>query len=70
MSDDRNEVACADCEAVPRLLETPYAETDYVLACECARHAIDVSDCVNGNALVQPFSGKWSNIDHDHNKMG
>lgn len=64
--EDRNEIECPDCEAVPRLCETPYADTDYVVACDCGQRAIDVSDAVNGNALVQPFSGKWSNIDHDH----
>jgi len=63
---DRNPVECSDCETVPRLHETPYADTDYIVACECGPRAIDVSDAVNGNALTQPFSGKWSNIDHDH----
>lgn len=63
---DRNPIECSDCESVPRLYETPYADTDYIVACECGPRAIDVSDSVNGNALTQPFSGKWSNIDHDH----
>lgn len=63
---DRNPVECSDCETVPRLYETPYADTDYIVACECGPRAIDVSDAVNGNTLTQPFSGKWSNIDHDH----
>lgn len=66
MTDDRNDVECMDCGAVPRLVETPYADTDYIVACECNPRAIDVSNCVNGNALMQPLSGKWSNIDHDH----
>lgn len=67
MSDGHNEIECSDCETVPRLYETPYNDsTDYVVACECGPRAIDVSDAVNGNTLTQPFSGKWSNIDHNH----
>lgn len=66
MSNDRNEIVCPDCESVPRLYETPYADTGYVVACDCGPRAIDVSDCVNGNALVHPLSGKWSNVDHNH----
>lgn len=67
MSDNsRQPVMCPDCEAVPRLHETPYSGTDYIVACECDNHAIDVSDPVNSSVLVQPFSGKWCNIDHDY----
>lgn len=69
MDEQREEVVCPDCGAVPRLYETAYADPDYIVACDCERRAIDVSDCVNGNALVQPISGKWSNIDRDHDLM-
>lgn len=65
---ERNEIECDDCGTTPRLCETPYADTDYVVACECGPRAIDVSDNLNGNALMQPFSGMWSNIDQDHDR--
>lgn len=67
MDDDtRNPIECVDCEAVPRLYETPYEDTAYVVACECGARQIDVSSVVNGSPLVHPIAGKWSNIDHDH----
>lgn len=62
----RQPVTCQDCETVPKLHETPYKQTGYVVACECGRRSIDVTDAVNGNALTQPLSGLWSNIDYDH----
>lgn len=65
-SDSHNPVSCSDCGERPTLRETPYDDTDYVVSCDCAINSIDVSDAVNDNSLVHPFSGKWSNIDHDH----
>lgn len=66
MDNDWNPIVCSDCDSVPRLCETPYSEMDYVVTCECDHHSVGVSDAVNGSNLVQPITGKWSNIDHDH----
>lgn len=65
---DRNEIECMDCRTVPKLVETPYADTGYIVACDCDTHSIDVTDCVGSNSLMNPMSGKWSNIDHNHEK--
>lgn len=61
-----NEVSCMDCGAVPRLHETPYRENaDYVVACDCESRDVDVSSGVGSSTLVEPITGKWSNIDND-----
>jgi hypothetical protein len=63
---DSKPITCQDCDEQPVLYETPYLDnTDYVVACDCDMRGVDVSDTINGNSLVHPLSGRWSNIDHN-----
>lgn len=66
MPDITNEVICSDCGSVPVLHEVPYEGSDYVVTCDCEQRSVDVSESVNGVTLVDPLTGKWSNIDHDY----
>lgn len=66
VAEEHNPIECRDCGETPVLVETPYADDGaYAVVCECGSRGIDVSGLVNGNSLVEPISGKWSNIDHD-----
>jgi hypothetical protein len=62
-----NEVICSDCESCVTLNETPYDTSgDYMLECDCKTRVIDVTSCVDGSALLEPVTGKWSNFDADN----
>lgn len=62
----KNDITCSSCGEKPRLAETPYSnDHEYVIRCGCEFTTIDVTNCVNGNKLLTPISGKWSNFDQD-----
>lgn len=67
MAEDKTRpITCSECDSIPQLYETPYRDSDYVVMCECESTGIDVSDSVNGNALFEPLSGNWSNLEYKH----
>jgi len=64
--EDIKPVECEDCGEVPQLCETPYEEdTGYIVTCDCDMRRVDVSDAMEGKSLVEPMTGKWSNINYN-----
>lgn len=58
----RQPVVCTGCEECVRLVETPYAPTEYVLECGCEIPRLDVSACLAICEYVL-FGRRWSNMD-------
>jgi len=57
-------IECRDCDESVTLVESPYT-VDYILVCGCSERSIDVSDCCNGQALLEPLSGMWYSLDDE-----
>lgn len=63
MSEDSIQITCNRCEEPIRLMShEEVGMPDYTLTCDCEMTEIDVSDCVNGNNLLEPLTGRWSTL--------
>lgn len=62
--DEENRIICNECGYPVVFREYPYdVNKSYVLKCDCILKEIDITECVDGNNLLQPLSGAWSQFE-------